>query len=367
MVKYEEACHREIAAQSCKTGNFFKTGNDEHCNEGANREKKNTRITLQSVAPQNRHVPILTKGFLSVHWDQTKPLLLGFSGGPDSKALLHALLECGVKPHIAHVDHGWREESREESLQIAEEAKQLGCPFHSVRFEPLQRSEDEARRFRYAFFAKLFPSYSALLLAHHADDLAETVLKRVLEGAHLTRLGGMREVSHQYGMTLWRPFLKVKKEAILQYLEEKGLISLTDSSNFDPNYLRARMRGEIFPFLNQHFGKETRDNLTLLSERSHEMKEYLDAKIESAPIQKGPWGLLCDLKGLKALEIRHLIQKMASLSHLTLNRDQLETLEKWVQMGEKSKILRLKTKKILVDSGRIWVFSEPSTDSKSIS
>lgn len=288
--------------------------------------------------------------------------MLGLSGGSDSKALLHALLECGVKPHIAHVDHGWREESREEALQIAEEAKALGCPFHTARFEPMDRSEDEARRFRYTFFAKLYSGFSALLLAHHAEDLAETVLKRVLEGATLSRLGGMREVSHQYGMTLWRPFLKVKKGELLQYLEQKGLTFLTDSSNFDPTYLRARMRGQIFPLLNERFGKETIANLTLLSEKAHELQEYLDAKTADIPIQKGPWGLLCDLKELKTLEMRHIIQKMASLSQLTLNRDQLQTLEKWVQTGEKSKILSLKTKKILVDKGRIWFISEPSKD-----
>jgi tRNA(Ile)-lysidine synthase len=311
---------------------------------------------LQSVAPQNRHIPILTKAFLSVHWDQTKPLLLGFSGGGDSKALLYALLECGVKPHIAHVDHGWREESQEEAEQMAKEAALLRCPFHSARLEPIERSEDEARRFRYTFFAKLFPSYSALLLAHHAEDLAETVLKRVLEGAHLSRLGGMREVSHQYGMTIWRPFLRVKKGELIQFLEEKGVSFLSDSSNFDPVFLRARMRGQMFPFLNEHFGKEVSSNLALLSERAYELEEYLDAKTKTSPIQKGPWGLLSDLNGLQSLEIRHIIQKMAHLSHLSLNRNHLQTLEKWIQKGEKSKILSLKTKKILVDRGRIWFF-----------
>lgn len=326
------------------------------------------------MTPQNRHVSSLTKAFLSVHWDREKPLLLGYSGGPDSKALLYTLLDCGVKPHIAHFDHGWREESKDEAIAIEEEAKKLGCPFFAVRQEPKEKSEDKARRERFAFFAKLYhdpsahgilPSYAALLLAHHADDLAETVLKRVLEGAHISHLGGMREVSHRYGITIWRPFLQLGRSEILEYLEAKALIPFTDSSNSDPVYLRARMRGDIFPFLNDRFGKETKDNLVLLSERAHELKTYLDKRIEQIPIQKGPWGLLCDLSGLETLEQRHLIQKMAAQCALILNRNQLDSLITWIKNGEKSKILRLKTKKILIDAGRIWFFSENSTDLKS--
>lgn len=255
-------------------------------------------------------------------------------------------MDAGVKPHIAHVDHGWREESREEALAIEQEANRLGCPFFTARLVPNEKSEDEARRGRFAFFAKLAPDYAAVLLAHQADDLAETVLKRILEGAHLTNLGGMQEVSSQAGMTFWRPLLRVYREEILEYLKANELIPFQDSSNQDPAYLRARMRGSIFPFLNEQFGKETRNNLCLLSERAHELKAYLDKKA------KGP-----DLNGLEPIEQRHYLQKMTGL-----NRDQLETLLDWVKKGEKSKIYRHKTKKILVDGGRIEIFSEPSTD-----
>ncbi|MBU6446343.1 MAG: tRNA lysidine(34) synthetase TilS, partial [Verrucomicrobia bacterium] len=240
---------------------------------------------MQSVAPQNRHVPSVTKGFLSVHWDRAKPLLLGYSGGPDSKALLYALLEEGIQPHIAHVDHGWREESRAEALAIEKEASQLGCPFFTCRLTPKERSEDEARKERFAFFARLAPAYAALLLAHQADDLAETVLKRVLEGAHLSRLGGMREVDAQFGMTIWRPFLSLTRPEILDYLQSKELCPFEDASNQDPAYLRARMRTSLFPYLNAQFGKETRRNLCLLSTRAHELKDYLDRKVAPIPIQ----------------------------------------------------------------------------------
>jgi tRNA(Ile)-lysidine synthase len=312
---------------------------------------------LQGVAPQNRHVASLTYEFLNVHWDRKKPLLLGYSGGPDSKALLYALLECDIVPHLAHVDHGWREESREEAKLLEEEAAKLGCPFFSVRLDLKKKKEDEARKARFAFFSTLLPQYEALLLAHQADDLAETVLKRVLEGAHISNLSGMQPVSSQYGMTIWRPFLHVRRSEILQFLEERSLTPLIDPSNSDPIYLRSRMRQEIFPFLNDRFGKETTMNLVLLSERAHELKDYLDRQVERVSVQRGPWGILANLNGLETVEQRHLLQKIAREESLVLTREALETLLTWVKSGLKSKYLVVKTKKILVDEGRVWFFS----------
>ena len=126
--------------------------------------------------------------FLKEHWDGSSPLLLGYSGGPDSKALLYALLEAGVKNlHLAHIDHGWREESGAEAEALRGEAESLGCPFHTVRLPKPGKGnwEDEARKGRLAFFQSLFQiePFQALLLARQKEEQAETVLKRVLEGA----------------------------------------------------------------------------------------------------------------------------------------------------------------------------------------
>ncbi len=309
---------------------------------------------MQGVAPQNRHVTSVAQEFLSVHWDRRKPLLLGYSGGPDSKALLYALLECNVTPHLVHVDHGWREESRKETLELQEEARKLGCPFFSTRLENA-RKEDEAREGRYAFFVTFFPKYASLLLAHTLEDLAETVLKRILEGAHLCNLGGMQPVSKQNGMAIWRPFLRVKKRDLFEFLQERGLPALNDPTNADPAFLRARMRKEIFPLINQWFGKEIYQNLALLSERSYELKKYLDSRISSVPEYKGPWGAIFELKGLGLLEIRHFLLKLAKAHSIVFTRPVLNTLIHWVLSQETSKHLVVKNKKIYIDNQRTWV------------
>ncbi len=305
----------------------------------------------------------VTKAFLNVHWDQKSPLLLGYSGGPDSKALLYALLENGIKPDLAHVDHGWRSESAQEALELQEEAKQLGCPFFSVRLDR-EKSEDAARKGRFSFFQSL-AGYQALLLAHQAEDLAETVLKRILEGAHLSFLGGMEPISRQGGMTIWRPLLGVRRSEIFSFLEERALKPILDATNNDPNYLRARMRIQIFPFLNEQFGKEILDNLGLLSERAYELKTYLDQQTAQVPVYKGPWGTLVLLEGLKRIEQRHLIQKIAREEGIVIPRETLETLLLWLEKGLFSKAIQVKTKKIWVDKGRIFFFSLDSSSSNS--
>ncbi len=263
--------------------------------------------------------------FLSEHWNQNDPLLLGYSGGPDSKALLYLLLELGIRPHLAHVDHGWREESSLEAVSLKQEAENLGLPFYTVRLDP-DRRESAARVKRLSFFSSLFEKipFQALLLAHQADDWAETALKRTLEGAHLVYLSGMKPVSFLKSMPIWRPLLSVSRSDLIAYLHQKGLTAIDDATNRDPAYLRARMRTKILPDLSKVFGKEVSGNLALLGKRSLELQEYLDRKTGEAfsQLRKGPWGWVLPPSSSEPLEMRHLLQRLS----LNLSRTILEGL-----------------------------------------
>ncbi|MES2273325.1 MAG: tRNA lysidine(34) synthetase TilS [Chlamydiota bacterium] len=308
------------------------------------------------------HLVSCVQQFLKCHWDGKSPLLLGYSGGPDSKALLYALLECGVKElHLAHIDHGWRGESGDEARALSEEADVLGCTFHLAC---LQRSlkgnqESQAREARLSFFHSLFLKipFQALLLAHQGDDLAETVLKRVLEGAHLPVLSGMEPVSKWEGMPLWRPMLSLRREEILNFLQQTNLKPLIDPTNFDPSYLRARMRLEILPYLNRTFGKEVQTNLVLLSQRSAELKAYLDRKID-AKIERGPWGLFVEMSGMERIEQRHLIQKIAHEESFSWQRAILESVLDWIGEKAANKRLKVQSREIFIDRGILFILAK---------
>ena len=303
------------------------------------------------------------KEFIEERHDRSSPLLLGYSGGPDSKALLYALLDCGIDLHLAHVDHGWREESRCEAAQLRREAEELGLPFHTIRLEsiPTKNVEGHARAMRLAFFKTLFGKigFQALLLAHHCDDLAETALKRIFEGAHLPFLGGMATVAEIEGMAVWRPFLGVKKEAIWGYLDKNRLEPLIDRTNRDPKYLRNRLRHEIIPYLSEQFGKEVAGNLSLLGERAAELKEYLDGRVEAAwsGRRMAPWGFSVNTDGLERIEARHLLQKGVRFS-----RDLLEQCLDALLGKKKNIAFRMNGQTVVADQG--W--AQIKSDEKSI-
>ena len=112
-------------------------------------------------------------------------------------------------------------------------------------------------------------------MAHHAQDAAETTLKRILEGASLTKLAGLKEKTSYLGMPIYRPLLSVKKKQLTQYVEDHNLTYFDDSTNFDQKYLRNRMRHTLLPLVERCFQKGISKNLVKLSNRCHDLEEYL--------------------------------------------------------------------------------------------
>lgn len=292
------------------------------------------------------------KQFIDQNWDRTSPLLLGYSGGPDSKALLHLLLDAGVNTlHLAHLDHGWREESREEAASLALEAKELGLFFHSKRLDnvPTKNLEDHGRKERLIFFRSLFKKYpfQALLLGSHGDDLAETSLKRIFEGAHLPFLEGFSSKTMYEEMPIWRPLASARKNELLTYLKRKKLTALFDKTNEDLRFLRARLRGELIPFITETFGKEITDNLIQLSARAGELKEYLGRKTEKVIREGTP------LSQLERIEARFAIQQMAQAEKVSISRDLLEQLLDAVYSGGRTRQFHCRGRALVVEQGRI--------------
>jgi tRNA(Ile)-lysidine synthase len=199
------------------------------------------------------------------------PVLLAYSGGGDSTALFELLLKYReIYPldlHVAHVDHGWREESQEEALRLK---ARCPVPFHLERLEidiKAGNLEDRCRQLRLAFFNQVYQEIGAeaLVMAHHANDQAETVLKRIFEGGPLHGLLPDRLIE---GMRVLRPLLGVQKKELLAYLDREGVPYFTDSTNEDERFLRGKMRKTIIPLLEEHFGKGIVAPLCRLAERS---------------------------------------------------------------------------------------------------
>jgi tRNA(Ile)-lysidine synthetase-like protein len=215
--------------------------------------------------------------------------LVAVSCGVDSMVLLHGL--AGLKEKfsfelaVVHVHHQWRQESDQEYTFLEQYTQSLGLRFYGTRLPKQEEQNDlenRARRARYSFFKQVYDSFGAqgLFLAHQKQDVEETVMKRIVEGAHLTHLGGMKERSVQQGMVLWRPFLSVNKKDIVQVAQNEKVPYFEDRTNIDPKFLRSRLREQFFPCLEQVFDKKIKDNLLQLSQSSWALQDYFETQFQ---------------------------------------------------------------------------------------
>jgi tRNA(Ile)-lysidine synthase len=191
-----------------------------------------------------------------------RPLVIGFSGGPDSYALLHALHAAGWSLLVAHLDHGLRPESAADAKRAGEIAGGLGLPCFSERVNVAVAAEsgglgieEAARMARYEFLFRVAGEQDAqaVAVAHNSDDQAETVLMHLLRGAGGAGLRGMsmRLLPNPWSaaVPLVRPLLNTSRAEVLEYCEQHGLDALIDSSNTDTTYFRNRLRHELLPLL----------------------------------------------------------------------------------------------------------------------
>ncbi len=179
-------------------------------------------------------------------------LVAAVSGGADSMAMLAALSReptLGKRTIVGHVDHALRPESAAEARFVAEACARWNIPFHLKRLTPAASPAgnlaDRLRRERYAFLLGLVPPDGVLLTAHHADDQATTMLMRLIEGAALPGLAGIRERRDN----IVRPLLAFTHDALVAWLREQGLSWCEDPSNAHLEKFRNRVRLRVLPRL----------------------------------------------------------------------------------------------------------------------
>ena len=192
--------------------------------------------------------------------------LMGLSGGADSVAMLMMLIpsvrEGRIILEAIHVNHGLRGTESDRDEQFCRElCKEERIPLSVYRAELHDRTDEaSAREARFSFFRKRFTEYGAdaLLLAHQADDQAETFMMRLIRGAGPDGLGCMKEEETLSGIRILRPMLALGRDEIRSALRADGIRWCEDSSNTDTAYLRNRIRAELFPTLNSISGTVTK-------------------------------------------------------------------------------------------------------------
>lgn len=220
-------------------------------------------------------LPAALAACLERHVRPADRLAVGLSGGVDSVVLLHALATLRPVAALAavHVHHGLSPQADRWAAFCGAFAQRLGVAFVCARVEVERGSADgleaAARRARHGVFADIDADW--IVLAHHRDDQAETLLFNLLRGTGLAGAAAMRA---QRGKLL-RPLLDSGRAEIEAYAVAHGLDWVEDESNRDTRHTRNFLRHRILAPLTQRFGTAAQ-NLAAAAARFAEAQELLD-------------------------------------------------------------------------------------------
>ena len=209
-------------------------------------------------------------------------VVVGVSAGPDSMCLLNLLEKKTNKIIVCHINHNIREQSI-----IEEEYLKTYCQEHNLIFESMtikeykeNNFENEARKIRYKYYEEILNKYNSnkLFLAHHGDDLIETILMKIERVSNIEGYAGIKRISKLKNYDIIRPLLPYTKEDIITYNKSHNITYYIDSSNTNIDYTRNWYRHKVLPILKE---KDKNIHLKFLkySETLQEYNEYIDREI----------------------------------------------------------------------------------------
>lgn len=229
-------------------------------------------------------------------------VVVGFSGGPDSVCLLHALHSLKQKYNFelyaVHLNHMIRGEEATRDENFARKfAEALNIPFYSKRIkvesyakENGLSSEEAGRFLRYELFETVLRSVGGnkIALAHNMNDQAETMIMRFIRGTGISGMGGIRPVRNNKFI---RPILSCNRAEIENYCEIHLLNPVIDSTNEKSIYTRNKVRLEVLPYIKEHFNPNITENLFRVSEIMRDEDDYLnliaDRELKTIRTSKG--------------------------------------------------------------------------------
>ena len=218
-------------------------------------------------------------------------LIVGVSGGADSVCLLEVLLALKEKWQwditVVHVNHGIRGESADaDEAFVRDLCKDRGvrCHVYLENVPAMAKEEglsvEEAGRLvrRGAFERELesAPVNGRIVLAHHADDNAETFLMNVSRGTGIEGLGGIRPEAGSYV----RPLLWAGRDEIEAFLGRRNLAYCEDESNEDESYTRNLIRHQVMPLLTEHVNSRAAEHIGSAMQEIRELTAYLERETD---------------------------------------------------------------------------------------
>jgi len=216
-------------------------------------------------------------------------IIVGVSGGADSVCLLTILKELqksiGFSIIVVHINHcirGHESDMDQEFVRKLCQKYEVEFKAFSVEIQKIAEQEkisveEAGRKARYRIFQEVLSvsaegSSGKIAVAHHMDDQGETILMNVLRGSGIKGVCGMQPVRGN----IIRPLLCVRRREIEHYLELKGQMFRTDSTNLDNDYTRNRLRNVVFPFLEENVNLHSIENICGMAQMVSEAESYIE-------------------------------------------------------------------------------------------
>ena len=259
---------------------------------------------------------------------------LACSGGRDSLALaalcvqLYRHGKLPFLPQLLHVNHHLQAASGAWAQHVANWAKAQNIPCRILQAQVNGRDEQAARQARYDAMRKQLNQDDVLLLAHHADDQAETVLMRLIQGAGVNGLSGMQpwriQTQGTHRIVLWRPWLTIKRATISAYTQRLKLPYIDDPTNDAGDNVRSGLRRDIMPIL-ASYNSNVIDNIARSAQLLSDAQLIINAQAsedlqhtEVASLQLPPAQRVLNIDKLQKLPI----YRQRQLLHYWLGQDE---------------------------------------------
>lgn len=218
-------------------------------------------------------------------------VLLAVSGGKDSMTMLDLFnyfkYELKLNLVVCHFNHSLRDDADRDEKFVKTQCEKYGLKFYSKKEDVLLYSnenklstEEGARFLRYKFFdeVKRIENLEYIATAHNKNDLAETIIMRILRG---TGINGLIGIQSERG-DLIRPILNFSRDEIEKYIEENNIPFVEDKTNFEELYLRNKIRLNLFPILKNEYNPRILDAISRLSNIAFDYstisREYIASK-----------------------------------------------------------------------------------------
>ncbi len=308
-------------------------------------------------------------------------VVVAVSGGGDSIALLHILFqlryELGIDLYVAHLNHQLRNSARRDEQFVRGVCEKLHVPFisRSLPRNAFQNSgsiEEIAREYRFSFLLKTakIKKAHAIALGHTQDDLAETVMMRILRGTGLMGIRGILPKRTIHGFCFIRPLLDVSRSEIESFLKKEKISFCLDPTNRSNKFLRNRIRLQLIPQLQKEYNPKLKGILAHLSNTLGEDYDYLEQEARKSFLnivqQEDRRYLRLDIgrlqklhRALKRLVIRLAIEQLnGDINAMTFRH--LAEIEDLIENRPKGSIVHLpKALSIRVDDRSVIINRSP--------